>query len=51
MKDIKKQLNEIAGNWNGDDIIGEERALAAIEGLALIQELEVVLKELNIIIK
>ena len=46
---LKKELERIAGQWNGDNSgIGEERSADANEALSLIKELEIRLKSLNI---
>lgn len=49
LKQLKSQLEGIAGNWNGDESgIAEERADASNEGIELIEKLEEILEELNI---
>lgn len=49
LKQLKSQLEGIAGNWNGDESgIAEDRAHAANEGIELIEKLESILEELNI---
>jgi len=49
MKNLREQLNEVAGNWNGEDNdIREDRALIAYRGLEIVEELEEILKDLNI---
>jgi hypothetical protein len=49
MTNLKKQLQQIAGEWNGKEAgLQEERAETAIDALRKIEELEELLKELNI---
>lgn len=48
-EELKKELNSIAGNWNGDDdSIAEDRTHASNEALEKIEQLEELLTELNI---
>lgn len=49
LKQLKSQLEGIAGNWNGDESgIAEDRATAAIEGISAVNTLMLILEELNI---
>ena len=49
LNEIKKQLESIASNWNGDESgITEEIAMTASEGLSNVTNLEKILKELGI---
>ncbi len=49
LNEIKKQLESIASNWNGDESgLNEERAMAAGEGIDYLKGLESILKELGI---
>jgi hypothetical protein len=49
LKQLKSQLEGIAGNWNGDDEgMAEDRTHTANEGIELIEKLESILEELNI---
>lgn len=49
LNEIKKQLESITSNWNGDESgIAEERAMAAGEGLSNVTNLEKILIELGI---
>jgi len=48
LKNLKETLNEIAGEWDGDESgIKEDRCHASSEGLELIEKLEAILEELN----
>ena len=46
MEQLKQKFNEIAGNWNGDDVKGEDRALAAQDILDLIDTIEMEEKDI-----
>lgn len=46
---LKEKLDNIAGNWNGDESgTPEDRAHAAVEGIDHIEGLILILGELNI---
>ena len=48
LQKIKKDMEEIAGQWDGDDPGAEEdRAHAAMEAIEHIDQLEELLKELD----
>ena len=48
MDKLKKEMEEIAGAWNGDESgAGEDRAHAALEVIEHIDAIEELLKELN----
>jgi hypothetical protein len=60
IEQLKKQLEDIAGMWNGDDngnyyntfmgeyMGGEERSVAASDALEKIEELKALLEQLDI---
>lgn len=48
MDKLKKEMEEIAGSWNGDESgLAEDRAHAALEVIEHIDAIEELLKELN----
>ena len=48
MEELKKETEEIAGNWNGKDSgWAEDQAMIANEILEKIGEIETLIKELN----
>lgn len=49
LKQLKEKLRAIAGEWNGDESCDQEdRAVASLEGIDLIERLEEIIKELEI---
>lgn len=44
---LKKDMEEIAGNWNGEDVRGEDQAGYATDAIEKIDELLSILNELG----
>ena len=48
IKQIKEEMEEIAGEWNGDEAgVQEDRAVIALDVITKLDEVEELLAELN----
>ena len=49
LENLKKKLEEISGEWDGDESgLLEDRASASMEGINAINTLNLILEELNL---